>query len=248
MKVLALGLPRCATSSLQAALESPSIGFAPAMHMAHIVPSAHRERLVIAAMIEPDRERRHKILHEIFDGYAATADFPGMVFVTDLMDMYPDASIVLNTRASAAAWSKSIKEALSFFGSKRYLYTAYLIQTDRLHYQIHQEAYKKMARDIDLSPEDIFSPKHYERHNQSVRDEAKKRGRPVLEYRPEDGWKPLCEFLDVQIPSDDIKYPWLNDAATMTTLKMILVARGLISWAALGGVLYAGWYWGRRLT
>jgi len=247
MRVLALGLPRCATSSLQAALESPSIGFGPAMHMAHIAPSAHREQLVIAAMTELDRERRHKILHEIFDGYAATTDFPGMMFVPDLMDLYPEASVILSTRASATEWSKSIKNSLSFFGSKWYLYPTYLIQTDRLHYQVHQEGYKKMVRDVNISRDEVFSPIHYEKHNQWVKDEAKKRGRPILEHRPEDGWKPLCQFLGVETPSDDVKYPWLNDAATIKTLKKILVARGLASWAALGGLLYAGWYWGQRL-
>ncbi|KOS19985.1 hypothetical protein ESCO_005603 [Escovopsis weberi] len=55
MKVLAIGLSRCATSSLQAALESPTLDCKPCMHMARIAPYAERIRLVLAAMAEKDR-------------------------------------------------------------------------------------------------------------------------------------------------------------------------------------------------
>ena len=50
MQVLALGLSRCGTSSLQAALESDVIGAGPSMHMAHIAPYADQEVLVLDAM------------------------------------------------------------------------------------------------------------------------------------------------------------------------------------------------------
>ena len=101
LQVIAAGLSRCATSSVQAALESPYLDFNPSMHMAHVAPHAHREQLVIDAMQEENRERRHKLLHQLFDGYAATSDFPGWAFVDDLMDMYPEAKVVLNQRKSA---------------------------------------------------------------------------------------------------------------------------------------------------
>lgn len=48
MAVIAAGLPRCATSSLQKALESDVIGCYPSMHMAHIVPHPERGRVCIS--------------------------------------------------------------------------------------------------------------------------------------------------------------------------------------------------------
>jgi hypothetical protein len=86
LEVIAAGLPRCGTSSLQAALESSYLGFSPSMHMARVVPHADRAQLVIDALREKDRCRRQKILHQIFDGFAATCDFPGVMFIDDLMD------------------------------------------------------------------------------------------------------------------------------------------------------------------
>jgi hypothetical protein len=126
LEVIGAGLPRCATSSLQAALESPQLGFAPCMHMAHIAPFVDQLNLVLATLREEDRERRQKTLHKIFDGYAATADFPGVAFIEDLMDMYPDAQIILNGRKPGQEWADSIQNSLAFFASASYLYICFL--------------------------------------------------------------------------------------------------------------------------
>jgi hypothetical protein len=88
LKVIAAGLSRCATSSLQHALEN-DLGFNPCMHMAYIAPHASLLKKCHDALLETDKAKRQKILHELFDGYLATTDFPGMVFAGDLMEMYP---------------------------------------------------------------------------------------------------------------------------------------------------------------
>lgn len=49
------------------------------------------------------------------------------------MDMYPDAKIILNQRADAAAWGKSVDESLMFFSSWAYRIATCLIKTDRLN-------------------------------------------------------------------------------------------------------------------
>jgi hypothetical protein len=246
LQVIAAGLSRCATSSLQAALESPHLGFDPSMHMAHVSPHPDREQLVIDAMQEENRERRHKLLHQLFDGYSATADFPGWMFVDDLMDMYPKAKVVLNQRKSGKAWADSIRNSLAFFGTKTYLLIGYPIQTDRLHYQIHQTVYKSLERRFKLEPEKLYSPEFYDKHNQWVRDEAAKRGKEVLEFQAEHGWKPLCEFLGKPPPPVGVPFPHLNDQREITILKTIIIVRGLLAWSAWGAALYGASILARR--
>lgn len=57
------------------------------MHMAHVAPHPDRLKLCLAAMAEVDSTaKRHKILRTLFAGYAASADFPGNIFMDDLMD------------------------------------------------------------------------------------------------------------------------------------------------------------------
>jgi len=237
MQALCLGLSRCATSSLQAALESDVINMTPCMHMAHVGPHADRERLVLDAMNLPEfSQRRVKLLHELFDGYGATCDFPGWIFAAELMDMYPDAPVVLNQRQSARAWADSISASHGFFAKPVYLLACYWWETDRLHYRIHRRGYE-IAGERFGTP-DMLTAEFYEAHNGWVREEAAKRGRQVLEWTPGDGWGPLCRFLGKEAPEDGRSFPHLNDAKAMDAVKRVLVARGLAAWAVLGA---AGW-------
>ncbi|KAE9381030.1 hypothetical protein N431DRAFT_457646 [Stipitochalara longipes BDJ] len=244
MEVITAGLSRCATSSLQAALESSSLGYAPTMHMSYVLPYSDRLQLVIDALREKDRKRRQKILHKLFDGYGATCDFPGMIFVDDLMDMYPNAKVILNQRASGKVWAESISNSLAYLHSKTYYGICFLFKTDRLHYRAVQETYQIMRERVGVDIDNPFTPEAYAMHNKWVRDQAAKRGKVVLDWQAEDGWKPLCAFLGKPVP--DTPFPHLNDQRAMMTLKAILTIRGLLGWLALVGVLYAGVWFGKN--
>ena len=240
MRVIGAGLPRCATSSLQAAFDMPILGYFPCMHMAHVAPNSTRLQLVIDAMQEEDTQKRRKLLHKIFDGYHATTDFPGIWFMDDLMDMYPDAPIVLNQRSGGGvAWQQSMDNNLMFFGSWSYYLLCFPIKTDRLHWNIHRVANRDWVKKWGVGPGAEF----YDVYQDFILSEAKKRGRDVLVWKAEDGWEPLCKFLGKEVPKNE-PFPWVNDAATIKMLKRILVARGILSWMALLGGGYATWrYW-----
>lgn len=231
-QVLALGLPRCATSSLQAALET--LGFVPCMHMAHVQPSAERQRLVTAAVLEKDTTKRRKILSQLFAGFAATADFPSIVFADDLMDMYPDAPVILNVRSGgAASWHTSFSEGLRFFDSWIFWVATFLVKSDRAMMRmmkatddLYMERWGMTFRDQPI----------YDKHNEWVRDEARKRGRKVLEFQAEDGWGPICQLLGKKTPPT--AYPRINDQKTMKMVKRFIIGRGLLHWVGLFVVLW----------
>lgn len=48
----------------------------------------------------------------------------------------------------------------------------------------------------------------------------------MLEYKVQDGWGPLCEFLNVDVPDEE--YPKVNDA------EQFIFAHRLMWWLALG--------------
>ncbi|KAK4063336.1 uncharacterized protein Triagg1_9487 [Trichoderma aggressivum f. europaeum] len=243
MRVIGAGLPRCATSSLQAALESPHLGFFPCMHMAHVMPSNERAEIVLKAMQERDKEKRQALLHKIFDGYQATTDFPGFWFLDDLMDMYPDALLVLNQRKGGdKSWLQSWNSSIAFFRTWTYLLLCLPVKNDRLHWLLHREAKNQITERWRTNDLDGF----YDVYQKQVLDEAKRRNRKILVWTAEDGWGPLCEFLGKDVPKDE-PFPWVNDAATMKLIQRILVARGLASWLAIFGSVYAAWKYGPSL-
>ncbi|KKK19295.1 hypothetical protein AOCH_000608 [Aspergillus ochraceoroseus] len=220
IQVIGAGLPRCATSSLQAALESNYINLDPCMHMAHVSPHADRGTLLLTALREPNAATRHKLLHGIFDGFQATTDFPGCMFADDLMDMYPEAKIVLNKRPG---------------GARRYLW-----KVDRNLYSVWRTFMQRSMVSFGLTADELFTAKHYDAHNEWVCAEAAKRGREVLEFEPRDGWASLCKFLGKEAPGDDDDepFPHRNDASEIRMVQIVLYARGGLSWVALAGVVY----------
>lgn len=243
MEVIAAGLPRCGTSALQAALESPSLGFSPCAHMAHIIPSPRSSKLAIQALQETDWARRRKILHQIFDGFRATTDFRGVWFIDDLMDMYPEAKVVLNQREGGTKpWSKSMMDNLAWFASYTYIWTCLPIQTNRLHRKISRLVMNNCNTRWDYP----IDPGFYDYYQDYVLQEAAKRGREVLVWKPSDGWKPLCNFLECEEPVGQ-GIPRINDAATMSLVKKIFVARWLATWATIFGSAYMVWPWALRI-
>ncbi|KAI1776440.1 hypothetical protein F4818DRAFT_380566 [Hypoxylon cercidicola] len=247
VEVLAIGLPRCATSSLQAALESEWLGYGPCMHMAHTVPWPERSQMVIDALYEPDREKRHKILYKLFAGFASQSDLPGIAFTDDLMDMFPDAKIILNQRQDAHAFAKSVEGSIAFFHTWPYILSTILLKSDRLHWKIHFGVYKMFNQKLGTGIWDYDTLVDlYGKYNNWIKEEAKKRNRPVLEWQPHEGWEPICKFLGKPVPPPEVPFPHINDHKEMQRLKVIVVARGLLAWAGLGVAVYAGVKYGPK--
>ncbi|KAF4997953.1 hypothetical protein FGRMN_3473 [Fusarium graminum] len=194
LQVIGAGLPRAATSSMQAAFEI--LGFGPCMHMAEILPHQSRLRLFIAALREKDDAARRKMVRQLIHGHRSICDLPVVYFTPDLMDEYPDAKIILNHRPNAEVWAKSAKESFWFFFSPWFKWVGLLWATDRMWYTLNLESIKLCQEKFD-SPTP-FSAETYNRYNEDVLAAAKVRDRDVLQFKAEDGWEPLCKFLEVE--------------------------------------------------
>jgi hypothetical protein len=135
MEVIALGLPRCATSTLKLIVEDV-LDIGACMHMSRTLPAPPKMKMVQDALQEPDATKRRAILFKLFEGCAATADFPGHLFVEDLVHMYPNAKFILNVRKGGAeGWSASMREAIAPFLSFKYRVACWWSPADWQHYR-----------------------------------------------------------------------------------------------------------------
>jgi len=148
--------------------------------------------------------------------------------VPELMAAYPSAKIILTTR-SAAGWHNSM------------LRTIHALQSSYLHRFLlslpfsNKEA-KSLSQLLDFIIRYYFHnniPERgvevFERHNQMVRELARREGREFLEFELGDGWESLCGFLDKRVP--DVEFPHVND------VKAFRSAFGLGWWALSERVL-----------
>jgi hypothetical protein len=206
MKLIGAGLPRTGTLSQKVALEM--LGLAPCYHMVN----------VLGNLDEADHWRRalegQARWDEVFDGFKATVDWPGSFFWRELIEHYPNAKVLLSVR-DATGWERSMRETIFgiFYGDMlmRDLSTARGRVDPKWHGYIEMmegmwQRSGLIADGASTSSESMQSA--MERFNEEV--QATVPSDRLLVWSVGDGWEPLCEFLELDVP--DTPFPHLNDS------------------------------------
>ena len=189
LQVIGAGLGRTGTHALKLALEM--LGFAPCYHMVDVL--AHPEAAsrigvwnAITAGETPDWPA-------VFEGYSATVDWPACNYYRELLQIWPDARVILTVRTDAERWFESARATILVDRRTAPPFIGRLI-----------------AGTLGANPDDgAAAIAGYQRHNADVR--AHVPPTQLLEFAPEDGWQPLCDFLGVPVP--DAPYPFTNTTA-----------------------------------
>lgn len=201
MKVIGAGFGRTGTLSLQSALEL--LGFKKCYHMAEVFQ--HPEHVPIwqdAADGKPVQ------WDQLFQGYEATVDWPGCTFYRELMQLYPDAKVLLSVR-DFERWYISASE------------TIYPI-TQQFPTRLVGPLIPRMGRQIRMVNTLVwqntfkgrFQERGYAREVFEAHIAEVKRVVPperLLVYDVRQGWEPLCRFLNVPVPQG-VNFPHLNDS------------------------------------
>lgn len=256
MRVLALGMSRTGTQSMANALSQ--LGYDRVYH-GHDMGNDRRE--VIAWRDLWHRKQQpsgsHTIRSQDFDKiighYEAVTDAPAALFWSELMDAYPKAKIVL-VRRDTEKWYQSFSSVcIDPYCSKRSHLVRWGVRLKLLPFNVlvflpeifmgyfqasNESQLRKQGRQI------------FEQHNASIVARAESEGRPLLQMTLNDGYEPLCKFLDKEVP--DVAFPHGNDATTLRhrtyqgyTLLSVLAALSFLAYclaaAACWKVMRALW-------
>jgi Sulfotransferase domain len=230
LKVIGAGLPRTGTMSMQAALNQ--LGFR-CYHMQEVpqVPG-HLKRWgdLVSGGQSMDWDA-------LFEDYEATVDAPACFYYRELMEAYPEAKVVLTVR-DADRWYASIMTLLNTvkplrpFGKVMPRIGRFMKLTDDL-----LDTFIAPSRD-----EESFL-RAFHRYNAEVTEHVP--ADRLLVFRVQDGWEPLCAFLDCPIPEPH-PFPHLNEGSATIQAKMkefffttqVKAALVLIGLGILGGLLW----------
>lgn len=190
LKVIGTGFGRTGTDSMRHALNILGVG--PTHHMMELGDGAPlRQRwLDLANGAEPDWDH-------LFEGYTACVDWPSAQHWRTLIDVYPEAKVLLTMR-SAESWWKSFEPTLM-----RYMQSD--DDPNGLASAIAKQVFDSRFTDRDYA---------IALYNQNVSDVVATVPRDrLLVHRLGDGWGPLCEWLDLPVP--DAAYPSGNTTADL---------------------------------
>jgi len=217
LKIIGAGFGRTGTLSTKAALET--LGFGPCYHMTEVFnkPRAFAQ-WEAATRGEPVN------WNEIFVGYQATVDWPGCAFYADLMQVYPNAKVLLNVR-DPEKWYESVSSTIyqTSSGTSRsplaFLFSQVIMRlvpnARHIRRMIQALIWEKTfgGRFEDKAHAIAVFEQHIAEVKQRVPPEK------LLVYDVKQGWDPLCAFLGVEVPKDT-PFPHLNDRANFVGNRM----------------------------
>ena len=189
LKVVGSGLGRTGTLSLKRALEQ--LGFGPCYHMIEVFMNPPHAPLWIAAA-----EKRAQ-WEKLFEGYAATVDYPGARFWRELAAFYPDAKVLHSVR-DPEKWFESTQATIFSPQSP-----ARNMPSPEMKAFFESTVFNEFGERIH---DREFLLSYFKRHTEEVvRTIPKER---LLVYEVSEGWEPLCKFLGVAVP--DTPFPREN--------------------------------------
>ena len=198
-------MPRTGTLTQKVALEM--LGFGPCYHMVDVLADLDQAKLWQRAL---DGEGPWE---QIFDGFNSTVDWPGGYFYRELIDVYPDAKVLLSVR-EPQAWERSMRETVWAVRHGESLVR--LLSSAQAHVNPQWRGFLEMIDRLVWEDEGTFASGHAEpqqlidtmiRHNREV--ESNVPPERLLVWSVEEGWQRLCEFLEVPVPRQP--FPHVND-------------------------------------
>ncbi len=187
LNVIGSGFGRTGTMSLKLALEQ--LGFGPCYHMVEVLKNPQAPGWwVDVADGKPDWAK-------IFDGYAATVDWPNATFYAELAAAYPDAKIV-HTERDPESWFRSTQATIFAAASHGDPTSPFAAMFEKVIGRLFDGQLHDHDRLIEV----------FNRHNAQVR--ATIPAERLLVFEVAQGWDPLCAFLGVPVP--DSPMPKVN--------------------------------------
>lgn len=200
LRVIGAGFGRTGTYSLKAALEQLGVG--PTYHMTEVFSHPDHIPLWQAA-----GDGKPVDWEKLFEGYTSALDWPASAFYRELMDVYPDARVILTVRDPERWYESGRNTIFPQDGSD-----------PEEPVSPEMQAHRRMTQTIlwngifDGRIQDrVHAMEVFDRHNQMVQEQVP--SDRLLVYNVKDGWEPLCAFLGVPVP-DGQEFPHLNDTAS----------------------------------
>jgi hypothetical protein len=195
LRVVGAGLGRTGTLSLKHALEQLLGG--PCYHMMEVfgrpgdIPVWHRA-------VEGELPDWSAFLSD----YAAVVDWPACAFWRELSDAFPGSLVLLSTR-DTDDWWESANNTI-FEVSRRQLPDEPTISAQMA--MVHELFGRRFTPNWTDEAE---AKAAYDVHNRTVR--ASVPADRLVDWRPGDGWEPICTALSVPVP--DEPFPHMNTTA-----------------------------------
>ena len=177
----------------------------------------------------------HPNWDRLFSGFNSAVDFPVCLFYEELVNKFPDAKFILTLR-DFDTWYKSTANTIYKVPTMLPDWFKRVVYPIRMFIELQVNLIWLGLFKNNFSDRQ-FTELVYNEHIESVKKTIP--ADKLLIYRINEGWGPLCEFLNVDKP--EIPFPKVNDTAEM--LRNFAIVKSLpyvliLSIAAISVLLF----------
>jgi len=207
LKVIGTGLPRTGTASLKGALQL--LGYQQTYHMDNLLNNPSQVHYWVELFDTGSTD-----YDALFEGFAASTDFPGFFAYKALLKQYPDSKFILTTR-DPDIWYESIKntvyQAVTAFFQKD-TPTDSMRRVEGVFQLLDRYLFGQFFKGTFLDKEKTLSLVNAYLDEINAIIPADK----MLIYEISEGWQPLCDFLELRVP--EIEFPYKNKREDFNTM------------------------------
>ncbi|PNY26920.1 Uncharacterized protein TCAP_03149 [Tolypocladium capitatum] len=236
LQVIGAGYPRTGTVSMTIALEKLLGG--PVMHSGTHLFGGKDSYAKLWCEIMRNRNNKPvlmKLLREATAGFVGITDAPGIMFLPELLELYPDAKVVLITR-DPDRWFESMAPVMKNAGINLWVLRTLLFPCPTWRWApvfLPLFGEKEMERIGVKNGKEMMT-----RHNDHVRSVVPPPKLLTMELK--EGWAPLAEFLDKPVPKEP--FPRANDSVAVAAYaKRIFITASLVWVTILSGTGIVAW-------
>jgi hypothetical protein len=232
-QVIVAGMPRTGTESTKQALEILYGNGTRAYHMTEVL-NRPKHLKFWSDLAFGRRQVNQADWRQLLKGYIATTDLPCAFYFKELAETFPDAKVILTVREESE-WFESYCRII--VATHRFRYLRFLPPLNRFWpygAKLNQMVFGDNALS-EAGPVQEVVVDAYRRHNERVRQLIAPNR--LLEFNVRQGWKPLCEFLELDVPQSDFPHSnagtagpsrIISNAVLRLSSSRILIAVGIV--------------------
>ncbi|EHK20088.1 uncharacterized protein TRIVIDRAFT_155537 [Trichoderma virens Gv29-8] len=237
VQVIGAGYSRTGTVSMALALEKLLGG--PVMHGGTQLFGREDAYVKLWCDVFANRNNKPvlmKLLREATAGFVAVTDAPATAFIAELVELYPDAKVVLVTR-DPDRWYNSMQTLIKGGIGSMSVLKVILWPCPGWRWAPRWLKHLEKTRCSFHAVMLIFSDSILI-HNEWVRNTVPKERLLTMELK--EGWEPLAKFLDKPVP--DEPFPHANDGEAMEKFAKGVFRTAILIWLGiLGGTSLLAW-------
>jgi len=163
-------------------------------------------------------------------------DIPGVFFFEEILEAFPDCKVILSVREEDS-WLESLVRQLDSLDASGSKVAPMLSQTARKMAHVYRSFLNAAYGSCNTKSTYVLR-KRYRIHNHRVKSIVP--ADKLLVYNVKEGWKPLCEFLECEVPT--VAFPHENIKSEITNTIMMTRFGQQMNREFRSGVLKVGFF------